>query len=321
MNAVLKTISKIGIVPVIALDDAKKAVPLAKALVAGGLPAAEITFRTAAAEEAIRAIKAEVPEMLVGAGTVTSKERLDRALAAGSEFIVTPGFNPDTVKYGIDKGALMLPGTATGGEMEQAMALGLEAVKFFPAEDNGGIKKLKAMAGPYRELMWMPTGGVNTKNMMDYLSFPQIIACGGTWMVKKDLIEGECWDEITAICRDAVKVMLGIELAHVGVNTESREEAERLAKLVSGMMGLSTRDTGKSWFACDNGIEFMSRKGPGTMGHIGFKTNSVERAMYHLGLQGIEFDESSITYTEKGAPRFVYFKGEFGGFAIHLVNR
>ncbi len=321
MNAVLKTISKIGIVPVIALDDAKKAVPLAKALVAGGLPAAEITFRTAAAEEAIRAIKAEVPEMLVGAGTVTSKERLDRALAAGSEFIVTPGFNPDTVKYGIDKGALMLPGTATGGEMEQAMALGLEAVKFFPAEDNGGIKKLKAMAGPYRELMWMPTGGVNTKNMMDYLSFPQIIACGGTWMVKKDLIEGECWDEITAICRDAVKVMLGIELAHVGVNTESREEAERLAKLVSGMMGLSTRDTGKSWFACDNGIEFMSHKGPGTMGHIGFKTNSVERAMYHLGLQGIEFDESSITYTEKGAPRFVYFKGEFGGFAIHLVNR
>ena len=321
MNEVLKTISKIGIVPVIALDDAKKAVPLAKALVAGGLPAAEITFRTAAAEEAIRAIKAEVPEMLVGAGTVTSKERLDRALAAGSEFIVTPGFNPDTVKYGIDKGALMLPGTATGGEMEQAMALGLEAVKFFPAEDNGGIKKLKAMAGPYRELMWMPTGGVNTRNMMDYLSFPQIIACGGTWMVKKDLIEGECWDEITAICRDAVKVMLGIELAHVGVNTESREEAERLAKLVSGMMGLSTRDTGKSWFACDNGIEFMSHKGPGTMGHIGFKTNSVERAMYHLGLQGIEFDESSITYTEKGAPRFVYFKGEFGGFAIHLVNR
>lgn len=321
MNEVLKTISKIGIVPVIALDDAKKAVPLAKALVAGGLPAAEITFRTAAAEEAIRAIKAEVPEMLVGAGTVTSKERLDRALAAGSEFIVTPGFNPDTVKYGIDKGALMLPGTATGGEMEQAMVLGLEAVKFFPAEDNGGIKKLKAMAGPYRELMWMPTGGVNTKNMMDYLSFPQIIACGGTWMVKKDLIEGECWDEITAICRDAVKVMLGIELAHVGVNTESREEAERLAKLVSGMMGLSTRDTGKSWFACDNGIEFMSHKGPGTMGHIGFKTNSVERAMYHLGLQGIEFDESSITYSEKGAPRFVYFKGEFGGFAIHLVNR
>ena len=201
MNEVLHTLSKIGIVPVIAIDDAKKAVPLAKALVAGGLPAAEVTFRTAAAEEAIRAIAAEVPEMVVGAGTVTSRERLDRALAAGSQFIVTPGFNPDTVKYGLDKGALMLPGTATGGEMEQAMALGLEVVKFFPAEDNGGVKKLKALAGPYRELKWMPTGGVNTKNMMDYLSFDQIVACGGTWMVKKDLIEGECWDEIPPSAR------------------------------------------------------------------------------------------------------------------------
>jgi 2-dehydro-3-deoxyphosphogluconate aldolase/(4S)-4-hydroxy-2-oxoglutarate aldolase len=259
--------------------------------------------------------------MVVGAGTVTSRERLDRALAAGSQFIVTPGFNPDTVKYGLDKGALMLPGTATGGEMEQAMTLGLEVVKFFPAEDNGGIKKLKALAGPYRELKWMPTGGVNTKNMMDYLSFDQIVACGGTWMVKKDLIEGECWDEITAICKDAVKVMLGIQLAHVGVNTESREEAERLAKLVSCMLGLSPRDTGKSWFAADNAIEFMSHKGPGTMGHIGFKTNSVERCIYHLGLQGVEFNEDSITYNDKGAPKFVYLKGEYGGFAIHLVNK
>ena len=286
MHEVLHTLSKIGIVPVIAIDDAKKAVPLAKALVAGGLNAAEVTFRTAAAEEAIRAIAAEVPDMVVGAGTVTSRERLDRALAAGSQFIVTPGFNPDTVKYGLDKGALMLPGTATGGEMEQAMSL-----------------------------------GVNTKNMMDYLSFDQIVACGGTWMVKKDLIEGECWDEITAICKEAVKVMLGIELAHVGVNTESREEAERLAKLVSCMLGLSPRDTGKSWFAADNSIEFMSHKGPGTNGHIGFRTNSVERCIYHLGRQGVEFNEDSITYNDKGAPKFVYLKGEYGGFAIHLVNK
>ena len=145
MNEVLKTISNIGIIPVIAIEDADKAVPLAKALVAGGLPAAEVTFRTAAAEEAIRRICAEVPEMLVGAGTVLTHEQLDRALDAGCKFIVSPGFNPDTVKYGLSKGALMLPGTATGGEMEQAMALGLEVVKFFPAEDNGGVKKLKAL--------------------------------------------------------------------------------------------------------------------------------------------------------------------------------
>lgn len=319
MNEVLQTISKIGIVPVIAIEDAKKAVPLAKALVAGGLPAAEVTFRTDAAEEAMKAITAEVPEMLVGAGTVTNHDQLDRALAAGAKFIVCPGFNPDTVKYGISRGALMLPGTATGGEMEQCMALGLEVVKFFPAEDNGGVKKLKSLAGPYRKLKWMPTGGVNTKNLMDYLSFDQIVACGGTWMVKKDMIEGERWDEITAICKDAVRTMLGIELAHVGVNCGDAQEAERLARLVSAMFGFTPRETSKSWFAGD-AIEYMNNGGPGEKGHIGFKTNSVERAMYHLGRQGVEFDESTVTCNAKGAPKFVYLKGEFGGFKIHLVQ-
>ena len=319
MNEVLKTISQIGVVPVIAIDDAKKAVPLAKALVAGGLPAAEVTFRTAAAEEAMKAIAAEVPEMLVGAGTVTNHDQLDRALAAGAKFIVSPGFNPEMVKYGLSKGALMLPGTATGGEMEQAMALGLEAVKFFPAEDNGGVKKLKSFAGPYRTLRWMPTGGVNTKNLMDYLSFDQVLACGGTWMVKKDMIEGERWDEITAICREAVRTMLGFRIAHVGVNCGGADEAERLAKLVSAMFGFASRETSKSWFAGD-AIEYMNTAGPGAKGHIGIKTSSVERAMYHLGRQGVEFDESTITRNDKGAAKFAYIKGEFGGFAIHLVQ-
>lgn len=319
MNEVLQTVSRIGIVPVIAIDDARKAVPLARALVAGGLPAAEVTFRTAAAEDAMKAIAAEVPEMLVGAGTVTTHDQLDRALAAGAKFIVSPGFNPEMVKYGLSKGALMLPGTATGGEMEQAMALGLEAVKFFPAEDNGGVRKLKALAGPYRTLKWMPTGGVNTKNLTDYLSFDQILAVGGTWMVRKDMIEAEQWDEIAAICRDAVRTMLGISLAHVGVNCGGEDEAKRLAETVGALLGLAPRRTGKSWFA-GNDIEYMNKPGPGANGHIGFGTNSVERAMYHLGRMGVAFDEDSIAYNDKGKPRFVYLKGEFGGFALHLVQ-
>ncbi len=218
MNEALKLISNIGIVPVIAIEDAEKAVPLAKALIAGGLPAAEVTFRTAAGEEAIRRIAKECPEVMVGAGTVTTKEQVDRAIDAGSKFIVSPGFNPEITKYALSKGVLMMPGTATPGEMEQAMALGLEVVKFFPAEQNGGVAKLKAVAGPYKNLMWMPTGGVNTKNMNDYLTFDQILACGGTWMVKKDLIDQERWDEITAICKDAVKTMHNLKLAHVGIN-------------------------------------------------------------------------------------------------------
>ena len=188
MNDVLQQISNIGIIPVIAIEDAEQAVPLARALVAGGLPAAEVTFRTAAGEEAIRRIAKEVPEMLVGAGTVLTKEQADRALAAGAQFIVSPGFNPEVTRYVIEKGALMMPGTATPGEMEQAMSMGLDVVKFFPAEQNGGVAKLKALAGPYTNLRWMPTGGVNTKNMMDYLGFDKIVACGGTWMVKNCLL-------------------------------------------------------------------------------------------------------------------------------------
>ena len=170
MNDLLKKVYDLGIIPVVAIDDAQKAVPLAKALAKGGLPAAEITFRTEAAEEAIRLIAKECPDVLIGAGTVLTKEQADRAIAAGAQFIVSPGFNPEMVKYVLSKGCPMLPGTATPGEMEQAMSLGLDAVKFFPAEQNGGIAKLKAVAGPYKNLRWMPTGGVTTKNLNDYLA-------------------------------------------------------------------------------------------------------------------------------------------------------
>lgn len=209
MNELLKRVYDLGIIPVVAIDDAEKAVPLAKALEKGGLPAAEITFRTDAAEEAIRRIAQECPNVLIGAGTVLTKEQADRAIAAGAQFIVSPGFNPEMVKYVLSKGCPMLPGTATPGEMEQAMSMGLNAVKFFPAEQNGGIAKIKAVAGPYKTLRWMPTGGVTTKNLNDYLSFNQILACGGTWIAKGDVIEGEKWDAIENNCREAVETMLG----------------------------------------------------------------------------------------------------------------
>ena len=249
MTELQKRFFSIGIIPVIAIDDAEKAVPLARALVKGGLPAAEVTFRTAAAEEAIRRIVAEVPDMLVGAGTVLTKEQADRAIAAGSQFIVSPGFNPEITRYVLDKGVVMMPGTATPGEMEQAMSMGLDVVKFFPAEQNGGVAKLKALAGPYTNLRWMPTGGVNTKNMMDYLGFDRIIACGGTWMVKKDLIEGEQWDEITRICKEAVKTMLGFSLAHVGINCADEAQAEQTAKTLCALFDLEYKPGNSSIFA------------------------------------------------------------------------
>ena len=320
MDPILKQISNVGIVPVIAIDDAKKAVPLAKALVAGGLPVAEVTFRTAAAEEAMRAIVREVPEMLVGAGTVLTHEQVDRALEAGARFIVSPGFNPDTVQYVLSKGALMVPGTATPGEMEQAMSMGLEVVKFFPAEQNGGVAKLKAIAGPYRALKWMPTGGVNAKNLMDYLSFDQIVACGGTWMVKKDLIQQENWAEITRLSREAVRTMLGFSLDHVGVNCGSEEEADRLARTLCAFFGF-TYQMGNSSVQALPAAECTKTPGPGAHGHIAIGTNSVDRAVYHLGLQGVKCLEETRKTDGKGKTKAIYLDGTFGGFAIHLVQK
>lgn len=320
MNQIIEQISRIGIVPVIAIDEAEMAVPLARALVAGGLPAAEVTFRTAAGEEAIRRIATEIPEMLVGAGTVLTTGQADRAIAAGAQFIVSPGFNPAVTRYVIDKGVPMMPGTASPGEMEQAMSMGLDVVKFFPAEQNGGVAKLKALAGPYTNLRWMPTGGVNTKNLMDYLSFDKIVACGGTWMVKKDLIEAENWAEITRLTREAVDTMLGFSLAHVGINCLDAQASERTARTICGLFGLPFR-AGNSSNHAGTAVECTKAPGPGVHGHIAIGTNSVERAIYHLERRGVAIDHATCKTDAKGRAKAVYLEGDFGGFAIHLVQK
>lgn len=320
MSSVIDRIYGIGIVPVIAFNSVDEAVPLCKALVAGGLPAAEVTFRTACAEDCIRKIKAEVPEMLLGAGTVLTKEQVDRAIDAGVEFIVSPGFNPEITKYAISKGACMMPGTATPGEMEQAMSMGLEVVKFFPAEQNGGVAKLKAVAGPYSKLRWMPTGGVNANNLMDYLSFDKIIACGGTWMCKSDDIKAGNWEKIEGLTREAVNNMLGFTLGHVGINCENADEAAKTAKLIAATFGMAAKEGNSSWFTGKNEFEIMKSTSRGTHGHIAVKTNTLDRAIAHLKMQGVEFDESSLV-TKNGKNIAIYLKDEIAGFAIHLVQK
>lgn len=202
-----KRFHEIGIIPVVAIDNAKDAAPLGEALLKGGLPAAEVTFRTDAAEETIRIMARNFPDMLVGAGTVLTTEQADRAIAAGAKFIVSPGLNPEVVKYVQSRGVPMTPGIATASEIEQAISLGLDFVKFFPAEAMGGLKTIKALAGPYNHMVFMPTGGVNTANVEEYLSYEKIVCCGGTWMVKGDLINGGKFDEIEKICEDAAAVV------------------------------------------------------------------------------------------------------------------
>ena len=319
MNEVLEKIQKIGIVPVVVLDDAKDAAPLAKALCEGGLPCAEVTFRTAAAEESIRIMAKEFPDMLVGAGTVLTTEQVDRAVNAGAKFIVSPGLNPTVVKYCVDRGIPVTPGTSNPSDVEMAISLGLDVVKFFPAEQAGGINMIKAMAAPYTQMKFMPTGGINAKNINSYLAFDKILACGGSWMVKKDLVAAGEFDKIRDLTKEAVQTMLGFELAHIGGNCENEELADQAASAFAGLCGFTKKSGNSSVFA-GTAVECMKVPGLGAKGHIAVSTNSVARAKNYLEMMGYKFKEETAKF--KGDKlTAIYLEDEIGGFAVHLVQK
>ena len=207
IEELLKQIECMGILPVIKLNDAKDAVPLAKALCEGGLPCAEVTFRTDAAKESIAVMTKAYPEMLVGAGTVLNTEQVDEAVEAGAKFIVSPGLNPDTVEYCVKKGIPILPGCSSPSDIEQAIKYGLDVVKFFPAEPAGGLKYIRAIAAPYTMMKFMPTGGINPQNVREYLAYDRIAACGGSWMVKNTMIENNEFDRIEELVKEAVEIV------------------------------------------------------------------------------------------------------------------
>ena len=204
MNDVLEKIAALRLVPVVKIEDSKDAVPLGRALLDGRLPIAEITFRTAAAEAAIRALTAELPELLVGAGTILSIDQVVSAVDAGARFIVSPGFNPTVVDYCLEHSICVVPGVNNPSQIERALERQLKVVKFFPAEASGGLSFLKAVAAPYSDILFMPTGGINLMNLLSYLSFPRVIACGGSWMVKADLTSAGNFAEIEKRTREAV---------------------------------------------------------------------------------------------------------------------
>ena len=321
MNAVLEQIQKIGIVPVVVINNVEDAVPLAKALCAGGLPCAEVTFRTAAAAGAIKAMTDAFPDMCVGAGTVLNAEQVDAAVAAGAKFIVSPGLNPNTVKYCIEKNVPITPGTSSPSDIEAAIELGLDVVKFFPAEQSGGLAKIKAMAAPYVNMKFMPTGGINAKNLNSYLDFPKIIACGGSWMVPGDLISAGDWDKIEQLTREAVQTMLGFELAHVGVNAESEEEALKAANRFAFLFGMQAKVGNSSIFA-GSAVEVMKTPYLGKNGHIAIRTNYIDRAVNYMEtVLGVKFNEESAKRDAKGALKAIYLEEEIGGFAVHLVQK
>ncbi|MBQ3278083.1 MAG: bifunctional 4-hydroxy-2-oxoglutarate aldolase/2-dehydro-3-deoxy-phosphogluconate aldolase [Clostridia bacterium] len=207
MTEMMKKLGKLGIVPVVVLNSADDALPLAEALVKGGLPCAEVTFRTAAAEESIRKMAKAFPEMIIGAGTVLTCEQADRAIDAGAKFIVSPGFNPKVTEYVLKKGVPMTPGICTPTEIEAALQFDLDVLKFFPAEPSGGLKMIKALAAPYVGVNFMPTGGISAVNVREYLAYDRIVACGGSWMVSGRLVKEGKFGEIETLVREAADIV------------------------------------------------------------------------------------------------------------------
>ena len=257
--------------------------------------------------------------MLVGAGTVLTVEQVQKAVDAGARFIVSPGLNPEVVKYCVDRQIPVTPGTCNPSDIEAAIDLGLDVVKFFPAEAAGGLAMIKAVAAPYTKMKFMPTGGINAGNLNQYLAFPKILACGGSWMVSKDLVKAGAVDKIRDLTREAVMTMLGFELKHVGVNCKDEAEAEKVAGAFESLFGFARKKGNSSVFA-GTALEAMKSPYLGEKGHIAIGTNSVKRAIHYLEGQGYEFDYSTAKY--KGDQiNAIYLKKEVGGFAVHLVQK
>lgn len=315
----LKQLSLAGMIPVIKITDAQDAVPLCRALANGGLPVAEITFRTDAAEESIRRVHQELPHVILGAGTVLTTEQVDRAVAAGATYIVSPGINPEVVRHCQKLQVPIIPGCSNATDIEVALSLGLKTVKFFPSEAMGGLKVIKALSAPYGDVTFVPTGGVSEDNLLDYLSFSKIVACGGSWMVDQKAIDAKDWAKIEALTASAVTKMLGFEVRHIGINSGSPETAMADAEALSKLLGWPIKDGNSSTFAGTQ-FEFMKKPFRGTHGHIAIGANYIQRARWYLEQKGFAFDDESASYKD-GKMIAVYLKDEIAGFAFHLLQK
>ena len=319
MNKILKQIGELGIIPVVKIEKAEDALPLGRALIDADLPLAEITFRTSAAEESIKSLTGELPELLVGAGTVLTVEQVKKAVSAGAKFIVSPGFNPKVVDYCIENDIPVTPGVNNPTQIEMALMRGIEVVKYFPAEASGGLSLLKSMSAPYKEIKFIPTGGITPDNLCDYLSHPKVHACGGSWMVKANLISSGNFNEITKLTQEAISSMLGFKFAHLGINEDNKEKALHSTHLFSHLFNFPLKEGTTSFFA-GPAFEIMKNRGLGKHGHISIATHNIYRAIAYLKMKGI----STLPETAKekdGKLKIIYLDQEVSGFAIHLAQK
>lgn len=316
---VLSRLAAAGVVPVVVLDNAADAVPTAKAMVAGGIDVMEITFRTAAAADSIRAVAAEVPEMLVGAGTVLNLEQCKLAVECGAKFIVSPGYDEETVAWCVENGVAVTPGCVTPTEIMAALKHGLKVVKFFPANVYGGLSAIKALSGPFVGLKFIPTGGVNQQNLGEFVSNPSIHAVGGSWVCPKADIAAHNFDKITQLCAEARRGVMGFELAHVGINCESADESLAVCEELEKAFDFEVKTGNSSNFA-STGVEVMKSMYLGKNGHLAVRTNKIETAIAELEKRGFAVDMDTAKY--KGDRMVaVYLKNEIGGFAVHLLQK
>lgn len=314
-------LGKYGLIPVVIIDEIESAVPTAEALKAGGLPVMEVTLRTSAGLEAIQNIHALYPDFTLGAGTVLTVEQCEAALSAGASYIVSPGLREEIVRLCQSRNVPVIPGCVTPSEIEKGLSYGLKVLKFFPASTYGGAAGCKALYGPYAStgVRFVPTGGITLDNLSDYVDKPFIHAVGGGWLADKKTIQAGDYDRITLNARQAIDKMLGFELIHIGINMPDRHTAELAGDKLAKAFGFEKKPGTSSVFAGKN-IELLEYMGPGAMGHIAIRTNSIGRAIFYLGNRGFSIDESTIR-TKNGQVNFVYLKDEIGGFAIHLLQK
>ena len=316
---ILEILGLSGIIPVIVIDDEKDAVPTAKALLEGGIGVLEITMRTPAGVKAIAAVRSALPEMVVGAGTVLSMQQLEAAMEAGAQFIVSPSYNEEIVEYCLQKQIPITPGCVTPTEIERALAKGFRVLKFFPASVYGGVSALQALNGPYPMVSFIPTGGINEGNLKDYVDKPYIYAVGGGWLASKGDMAAGNFAKITATAHRAVNILLGLELAHVGINGSDNADAMSTAEKFGNLLGQEVVPGNSSVFA-GKGIEVNMAMGIGKNGHIAISTCNIQRAVYYLQKRGFKFDMS--TKKERGGRMIaIYTEDEIGGFGVHLLQR
>lgn len=308
-----------GVLPVTVLDDAGKAVSTAEAMAAGGIDVMEITFRTPAAADAIRAVAQDCPDVLVGAGTVMTLEQCQKAVGSGAAFIVSPGYDQAVVGWCLDHGVAVIPGCVTPTEITGALKMGLHVLKFFPANVYGGLDAMKSLSAPFGEVKFIPTGGVDAGNVGAYARAPFVHAVGGSWVCPRADIAAGHFEKITALCREARSHLLGFAVAHVGINCQDPEEAAAVCGLLGGAFQFPVREGAASNFSSE-GIEVLKSRFRGANGHIAVQTNAMDCAIEALRRRRFTVDMSTARYQD-GRLMTVYLAEEIGGFAIHLLQK